>query len=127
MNHVDINHYFTPHTNIFLRWAQLPKSETLILSEVSQKESSLHGSAPCKWCCLANGVASSCGAGFRHSPEPALLWLWYRQTATAPILPLAWELPYATGAALKSKNKNKKNFKKKEKDKHYMVSLISGI
>ena len=27
----------------------------------------------------------------------------YRLAATAPILPLAWELPYATGVALKRK------------------------
>ena len=29
----------------------------------------------------------------------ALLWLWCRPVATAPIRPLAWEPPYATGAA----------------------------
>jgi len=28
--------------------------------------------------------------------------------ATAPIRPLAWELPYAAGTALKSKKKKKK-------------------
>ena len=31
------------------------------------------------------------------------LWLWHRPAATAPIRPLAWELPYAAGVALKSK------------------------
>ena len=30
----------------------------------------------------------------------ALLWLWHRPAATAPIKSLAWEPPYATGAAL---------------------------
>ena len=30
-----------------------------------------------------------------------LLWLWYRLTAAAPVQPLAWELLYATRAALK--------------------------
>ena len=30
-----------------------------------------------------------------------LLWLWCRPAAVAPIGPLAWELPYASGAALK--------------------------
>ena len=35
--------------------------------------------------------------------DTALLWLWCRLVATAPIRPLAWEPPYATGAALKSK------------------------
>ena len=37
-----------------------------------------------------------------------LLWLWYRPEDTAPIRPLAWEPPYATGAALKKKKKKKK-------------------
>ena len=32
----------------------------------------------------------------------ALLWLWCRQAAVAPIHLLAWELPYATSVALKS-------------------------
>ena len=53
-------------------------------------------------------VAMSCGVGHRHNSDPALLWLWHRPAATAPILPLAWELPYATSAALKSKGKKKK-------------------
>ena len=41
-----------------------------------------------------------------------MLWLWRRQAAVAMIRPLAWELPYAAGAALKSKKKKKK----KERD-----------
>ena len=32
--------------------------------------------------------------------DPPLLWLWRRLAATAPIIPLAWELPHAVGAAL---------------------------
>ena len=31
------------------------------------------------------------------------LWLWCRPAAVALIQPLAWELPYAMGVALKSK------------------------
>ena len=34
-----------------------------------------------------------------------LLWLWCRPAAAAPIQPLAWELPHATGVALKRKKK----------------------
>ena len=34
-----------------------------------------------------------------------LLWLWRRPGATALIQPLAWEPPYAAGAALKKKRK----------------------
>ena len=37
--------------------------------------------------------------------DPALLWLCCRPAAVALILSLGWKLPYATGAALKSKNK----------------------
>ena len=41
--------------------------------------------------------------------DRALLWLWHRLAAAAPIQPLAWELPYATGVALKRQKKKKKN------------------
>ena len=34
-----------------------------------------------------------------------MLWLWHRLAATAPIQPLAWELPYAAGVAVKKKKK----------------------
>ena len=52
-----------------------------------------------------SSVAMSCGEGHRHSSDLVLLWLWPRLAAVALIGPLDWELPYATGAALKSKNK----------------------
>ena len=45
--------------------------------------------------------------------DPALLWLWRRLAATAPIRPLAWEPPYAAGAALE-KAKTKKTKKQKK-------------
>ena len=45
-----------------------------------------------------------------------LWWLWLWPAAAAPIRPLAWELPYAAGVALKkAKDKNKTKRKKKEK------------
>ena len=47
----------------------------------------------------------SCGVGHRGGSDLALLWLWRRLVATAPIRPLAWEPPYATGAALEKTNK----------------------
>ena len=34
-----------------------------------------------------------------------MLWLWHRPAAAAVIQPLAWELLYATGVALKRKIK----------------------
>ena len=45
----------------------------------------------------------SCGEGRRQGSDPALLWLWCRPAATAPIGPLAWEPLYAKCVALKSK------------------------
>jgi len=51
----------------------------------------------------------SCGVGCRHSSDLELTWLWCRLAAIAPIGPLAWEPPYATGMALeKAKDKKKK-------------------
>ena len=38
-----------------------------------------------------------------ESSDPALLWLGHRLAAASPIRPLAWEPPYATGAALKKR------------------------
>ena len=54
------------------------------------------------------------GVGFRHGSDPALLWLWHRLAAIAPIRPLAWETPYATVVAQEiAKNKQTKKRLKK--------------
>jgi len=60
-----------------------------------------------------SGVAVDCGVGCRRGSDPALLWLWRRPAATALIRPLAWEPPYAVGAALEKakRQKDKKNKK----------------
>ena len=50
---------------------------------------------------LGSSVAVSCGVGRRRSSDPALLWVWCRLAAVAPIGSLAWEPPYAASAALK--------------------------
>ena len=52
-------------------------------------------------------VASLIPAFAQWVKDPALLWLWCRRAAIAPIRPLAWEPPYAAGVALK-KQKTKK-------------------
>jgi len=59
----------------------------------------------------------SCGVGHRLSSDVALLWLWCRPAAAAPIRPLAWELPSALGAALEKAKKQKKKKRKKERKK----------
>ena len=55
----------------------------------------------------------SYGVGHRQGSNPSLLWLWHRPTATTPIGPLAWEPPYAVGAALEKTKKEKKRRRRK--------------
>ena len=68
----------------------------------------------------------SCGVGHRCGLDPLLLWLWHRLVATAPIRPLAWEPPYAAGAAQemakrpKKKKKTKKEKKKEKREAEYI-------
>ena len=54
----------------------------------------------------------SCGVGRRGGSDLAMLWLWRKPAATAlataRIKPLAWEPPYASGAALKRQKQIKK-------------------
>ena len=58
----------------------------------------------------------SCGVGRRHGSDLALLWLWCRPAAVAPIRPLVWEPPYAVGVALK-----RQKTKKHKKQRHFMI------
>ena len=50
----------------------------------------------------------SYGVGCRQNSDPTLLWLWHRPAAIAPIQPLAWESPYAMGAAQEKAKRQKK-------------------
>ena len=61
----------------------------------------------------------SYGVGHRHGSDLALLWLWLRPEATAPIQPLAWEPPYAVGATLK----RQKILKKKRTKAFLMLDI----
>ena len=47
----------------------------------------------------------SCDVGHRHSLDPALLRLWHKPAAVAPVRPLAWESSYAMNGALKKGTK----------------------
>ena len=51
----------------------------------------------------------SCGGGRRRGSDPVWLWLWCRPAAVALIRPLAWEPPYAMGAALKRQKQKRTN------------------
>ena len=65
--------------------------------------------------------AVSYGVGCRQGLDSALLWLWRRLAATAPIRPLAWEPPYATGAALEKAKRPKKSHLK---DLFYLYNIL---
>ena len=58
----------------------------------------------------------SYSVGPRCGLDLALLWLWYRPASAAPILPLAWELPYAAGAKIKKR-------KKKERKEEQQINM----
>ena len=73
----------------------------------------------------------SCGVGRRRGSDLALLWLWCRLAATAPIRPLAWEPPYAVETA-QEKAKRQKDKKKRWKthlSNNYNLSccVTSGV
>ena len=51
------------------------------------------------WEVKGANVAMSCSIGCMCGLD--LVWLWRRLAAAAPVQPLAWEPPYATGMALK--------------------------
>ena len=70
---------------------------------------------------LVKDLALSCGVGHRRGLDLAFPWLWCRPEATAPIQPLAWELPYAAGCGSK---KTKKQKKKKRKEKKASVDCL---
>ena len=60
----------------------------------------------------------SCGVGLRRGSDLALLCLWHKPAAVAPIRPLAWQPPYAAGASLrrqKQKTNKKKNTNSKQR------------
>ena len=62
----------------------------------------------CSLALLSGQATVSCGVGCRCGSDLAVLWLWCRLAALALIRPLAQELPYAAGAALKNKTNKKK-------------------
>ena len=70
----------------------------------------------------------SCGVGHICGLDPLVLWLWRRLAARAPIRPLAWEPPYASGSALeKAKIQEKKNAKLGSSGHDSMVTNPTSI
>ena len=71
----------------------------------------------------------SCGVGLRFISDLALLWLWHRPAAMAPIRLLACEPLYAVGEALKRQKKKKKKGQEKQDYKGVQRSLgvVMGV
>ena len=67
----------------------------------------------------------SCGVGRRRGSDPELLWLWSSLVAMAWIRPLAWEPPYAAGAAqeIATITTTTKRQKKKKKAKQILKKI----
>ena len=66
----------------------------------------------------------SCGVGRRRGSDPTLLWRW--PVATALIRPLAWEPPYAAGAAQEiAKRQNKKTNKQTKRNGQWGVPIVA--
>ena len=107
-----------PRTSTCCGWSQFKKrkrKKSSHGSSVVMNSTIIHegvGSipSPAQWV-KGSSVAMSCDVGHRHSSDPELLWLWCRLAAAALIQPLAWELPYVAGMALKKQKNNKKKQK----------------
>ena len=70
-----------------------------------------------------HGVVWSIPGFAQWVKDLVLLWLWHRPVATVPIRPLAWEPPYATGAALeKTQRQTNKQTKKANREKDRLTS-----
>ena len=64
------------------------------------------------------------GVGYLRGSDPALLWLWRGPVAAALIQPLAWEPPYAAGAAQETaKKKTKKDKKQTNKKTQHSTAM----
>ena len=74
-----------------------------------------------------SGVALSGSVGHRHGSDPALLSLWQRPAAAAPVQSLAWEPPYAVGTALKKKTNLKQLKYSKELNKLTVVQPYNRL
>ena len=70
--------------------------------------------------------AASCRVGCRCGSDLALMCLWYGPAAQAPIQPLARELPYTIGVAVKTKQKQKQTQRFQIQTQGYRRGNVEG-
>ena len=69
----------------------------------------------------------SCDVGCPQVLDPALLWLWCSLAATAPIRPLAWELPCAAPVTPKAKKQTNKQKTTTESQRKRKIQLMQSV
>ena len=69
----------------------------------------------------------SCDVGHKCGSDPALLLLWCRPAATAPVERLSWEPPYAAGVALKKKKKKKEKKRIERIILYYFLQIYVNV
>ena len=69
----------------------------------------------------------SCDVGHKRGSDPALLWLWRRPMAMAPIPPLAWEPPYAAVMSLEKAKRQPPQKKKTKKTPNPVLLKVTHM
>ena len=68
----------------------------------------------------------SCHVGQRCGLGLALLFLWHKLAAAAPIEPLAWALPYAMGSVLKRQQQQQGRLEDRVQEKYFLEKVLGG-
>ena len=73
------------------------------------------------WCCHKLW----CRSQMQRSLDLALLWLWQKSAAAAPIQSLVWELPCAAGTAIEREGEKKKAIKPRTSTSYKSKDLLN--